>query len=275
MMFCFLEGVSEHAYQIDTVKRFIWVATLLASTTLLADSITTLSGKKYSGATVTRVEPDGLSITYDDGLAKIPFTDLAPEIRTKYGYDPQKAAEWKAQIADAQRKAVIRQQEAQRAEQQRKAALAQRQAEEAERRATEQQQAAKQAAQMEAAKTAEARRALRASIKTIKEIETDMPSALNKKLYVQGTIDVDNYYNYAFQDAETGFYCFKIADDTGRAWVYMKRGEASEGIRKQILAAKGPLRGAFCIAIPAAIYSSGQGQVLGFLYDVRPPLDDE
>jgi hypothetical protein len=37
-------------------------------------------------------------------------------------------------------------------------------------------------------------RALRASINPIKEIETDLPGHLDKKLYIQGTIDVDNYY---------------------------------------------------------------------------------
>ena len=59
---------------------------------LVVDEIATLSGTKYQRVTITRVEPDGISISHSDGIAKIPFTDLSQELRTKYGYDPKKAA---------------------------------------------------------------------------------------------------------------------------------------------------------------------------------------
>ncbi len=70
--------------------------------------ITTLSGKKYLNATLTRIEPNGISITHDDGLAKVSFADLSEELRKKYGYDPTKAAQFSQteQTAAAQRAAA-------------------------------------------------------------------------------------------------------------------------------------------------------------------------
>lgn len=75
--------------------------------------ITTLSGKKYLNATLTRIEPNGISITHDDGLAKVSFADLSEELRKKYGYDPTKAAEFTQtqQAAAAQRAAENKRQE--------------------------------------------------------------------------------------------------------------------------------------------------------------------
>src|SRR4051812_7253067 len=75
----------------------LWLITLLIAAPLFgADAptfdITTISGTRYTGVTVTRAEPDGLSISHSDGLAKIPFTELTEEFCAKYGYDPQKAA---------------------------------------------------------------------------------------------------------------------------------------------------------------------------------------
>ena len=64
-------------------------------------NLTTLNGKKYTGVTVTRVEGDAIAINHDDGTARVFFADLPPELRTKYGYDPNKAAAAAAQRAEA------------------------------------------------------------------------------------------------------------------------------------------------------------------------------
>ena len=79
--------------------------------------IVTTSGTKYENVTVTLVEPDGLSISHDAGLVKVPFTDLSEELRAKYNFDPQKAAQFAAaaqetakQKAAAQQKAAADQQ---------------------------------------------------------------------------------------------------------------------------------------------------------------------
>ena len=79
--------------------------------------IVTTSGTKYENVTVTLIEPDGLSISHDAGLVKVPFTDLSEELRAKYNFDPQKAAQFAAatqetakQKAAAQQKAAAEQQ---------------------------------------------------------------------------------------------------------------------------------------------------------------------
>ena len=64
--------------------------------------ITTVDGKEYKNVTITKVEPNGITITTDSGIEKIPFTSLSVELQTKYGYDPAKAKAYAAQDAQAQ-----------------------------------------------------------------------------------------------------------------------------------------------------------------------------
>ena len=55
-------------------------------------TITTTDGKTYADAKLAVVEPDGISIIYSDGGAKIPFSSLSPEMQKEFGYDPEKSA---------------------------------------------------------------------------------------------------------------------------------------------------------------------------------------
>lgn len=75
--------------------------------------IVTTSGTKYENVTVTLVEPDGLSISHEAGVAKVPFTSLSPELQTKYGYDQEKAAAYAVVSAKAQQDAARRRQQIQ------------------------------------------------------------------------------------------------------------------------------------------------------------------
>jgi len=74
--------------------------------------IVTISGNKYENVAVTLVEPDGISISHDGGLVKIPFTDLNEELRAKYGFDAQKAAQFSAATQEALKQRVAAQQKA-------------------------------------------------------------------------------------------------------------------------------------------------------------------
>ena len=96
------------------MNRQLLISAVLLTATVFGDDLTTLSGKKYTGVTVTRVEPNGISISHDDGLAKILFTDLSEELRTKHGYDPKKAGQFSQmeQAAAAQRAATAAKAEA-------------------------------------------------------------------------------------------------------------------------------------------------------------------
>lgn len=50
----------------------------------------------YSNYTVKRVEPDGITFITDKGIEKFAFSDLPKEVQDKYGYDPTKAAAYRA-----------------------------------------------------------------------------------------------------------------------------------------------------------------------------------
>ncbi len=100
------------------MKTFL-SALLLATAAAFAEDFTTPQGKEYKGVTVSRVEPDGIVVTTEDGVVKIRFTDLPAEVGKRYGYDPQKAAAWAAEnpkliaahnaaVAEAARKEVQR-----------------------------------------------------------------------------------------------------------------------------------------------------------------------
>lgn len=64
---------------------------------LQGDEFTTLDGEHYAGATLKRVEPDGVVIAYSDGIKKLRFQKLPPEVCAKYGYNPETEARYIAQ----------------------------------------------------------------------------------------------------------------------------------------------------------------------------------
>jgi hypothetical protein len=66
--------------------------------------ITTQNGKVYKNCKITRIEPDGITVVYASGIAKIAFADLSEEYRTKYGYTPEKAKAYSQIRAEGQRK---------------------------------------------------------------------------------------------------------------------------------------------------------------------------
>ena len=67
------------------------LASLFASR-VLGDDFTTLKGKEYKNASVSRVEPDGVVLVYKSGVVKVYFAELPKEIQERFGYDPRKAA---------------------------------------------------------------------------------------------------------------------------------------------------------------------------------------
>jgi len=99
----------------------VFVALILTSSALLADDFKTLDGREYKNVSVSRTEPDGITITSTSGIIKLYFSELPPEVRAKYNYDPQKAQEFAA--ADARQQQLIYQQT-----QRDRAAIAQQQA---------------------------------------------------------------------------------------------------------------------------------------------------
>lgn len=215
------------------MKPLLLFVTLLLPATLLAEDLMTVGGKKYTGVTVTRVEADGLSISHDDGFAKIPFSDLPEELRKKYGYDPAKAAAAMKQQAEA-------------IAQQRQAAAA---------------------AQQKAA-----RDAITKNTHTIREVATDQLSFIDKPFFLEGQLELSSYYNWGYGDSEPTHYSFELHSGGKKCHLYMERSKAA-ALRKQLVDAGGSLKGFFAVVLLKNRYrDNGIGDLLLELLDYRPPL---
>lgn len=70
------------------------------------DELQTTDGITYKSCTVTKVEPDGLTVMHSEGAGKIPFAKLPADIQQKYNFNPA-AAETYASEQAAKRKAQI------------------------------------------------------------------------------------------------------------------------------------------------------------------------
>jgi len=69
----------------------ILAAGLIASSAFAVD-IKTTDGTIYRGVEITGVAADAITVSYSDGIARIPFAVLPPEIQKQFNYNPQAAA---------------------------------------------------------------------------------------------------------------------------------------------------------------------------------------
>ena len=72
--------------------------------TSVPSTITTLSGKTYTGCILSRVTPDGIAIINSTGGADIRFSDLDPSFGTVFGYDPVAGQKYEQEQAEATHK---------------------------------------------------------------------------------------------------------------------------------------------------------------------------
>jgi len=77
----------------------ILVALIVCLTSVaLADDFKTIDGREYKNVKVSRVEPDGITITDNKSLiVKLPFAELTKDVQARFGYSPDKAAEYSAE----------------------------------------------------------------------------------------------------------------------------------------------------------------------------------
>lgn len=78
----------------------LWTAAASLAQAAPIAKITTLTGKTYRQCQIVRVHPDGVSFRHADGAAKVLFTDLSKEWRTRLGYNADKAAAYQQELAD-------------------------------------------------------------------------------------------------------------------------------------------------------------------------------
>ena len=62
--------------------------------------ITTLRGKTFRQCEIVSVHPDGVSFTHANGAAKVLFSDLSKDWRSKLGYNADKASAYQKELAD-------------------------------------------------------------------------------------------------------------------------------------------------------------------------------
>ena len=74
-------------------------------TPLGSNDLATTDGQIYRQVQVRKIEPDGLTIRHEAGLAKLVFPLLPEDWQKKYEYDPQKAAAYRRAAAAAREQA--------------------------------------------------------------------------------------------------------------------------------------------------------------------------
>lgn len=79
---------------------FVLLAAVSFSTTAFAQSthypiFTLRDGTCYRNATVTAVQPDGLRITHDEGVAKVPYEAIPTALAALYHFDAQAAQDYR------------------------------------------------------------------------------------------------------------------------------------------------------------------------------------
>jgi hypothetical protein len=88
---------------------------VLSASFALAEDLKTIKGKEYKNAKVTRVEPDGVVITFRGGMVKIYFVELPKDVQRRFGYDPDKIeAETAAEEKRIEQEKVAEQERAER-----------------------------------------------------------------------------------------------------------------------------------------------------------------
>ena len=87
------------------------VLLLISPRVVQGDDLVTLSGTVYHDVQPLRVEPDGVTWQYDEGMAKVDFADCPESVRQRFHYDAAKAAAYhSAQVqARAETEARVRQ----------------------------------------------------------------------------------------------------------------------------------------------------------------------
>jgi hypothetical protein len=73
-------------------KTTIAILAALSVSLALADDFKTNNSKEYKNAIVTQVDPDGIIVRTKTGISKLYFAELPEDVRTRYHYDPEKAA---------------------------------------------------------------------------------------------------------------------------------------------------------------------------------------
>jgi hypothetical protein len=79
--------------------RVLTFLILCFTSAAFAEDFKTADGNEYKDATITRVEPDGIVVKSNSGVAKIYFAELPKDVQEHFHYDSAKAASYSAEQA--------------------------------------------------------------------------------------------------------------------------------------------------------------------------------
>jgi uncharacterized phage infection (PIP) family protein YhgE len=85
-----------HGYAMNALTFLIFVVCF--ASLALADDFKTTDGREYKNVTVSKQEPDGITVKNMKAgiIAKLHFTELPKEVQERYHYDAEKAAAYSA-----------------------------------------------------------------------------------------------------------------------------------------------------------------------------------
>jgi len=100
-----------NAFRIAALLCVCACASILAQQTNVAETTTlTIDGVTYSNAHWGAVSPSSVTILHKSGVASIPLEKLSPELQKQFGYDPQRASQYRAaEQRAAQQQAIVNQ----------------------------------------------------------------------------------------------------------------------------------------------------------------------
>jgi len=78
--------------------RKIWLCCVLFPLVVFSEDITTMSGKSYKNASITRTTPVSITVAHDTGISTISYSDLPVDVRVKYGYNQEKESRYKEEL---------------------------------------------------------------------------------------------------------------------------------------------------------------------------------
>jgi hypothetical protein len=82
------------------VNRKLFTALILSFASLgFSEDFTTVNGKQYKDATISRVEPDGIVVKTKSGIAKVYFTELPKDVQERFHYESGKATSYSSEQA--------------------------------------------------------------------------------------------------------------------------------------------------------------------------------
>jgi hypothetical protein len=82
-------------------KIALAILVVLSVSIALADDFKTVEGKEYKNVTVTRVEPDGITVknTKAGVIVKLYFAELPKEVQQRFNYNPEQGATYQQERA--------------------------------------------------------------------------------------------------------------------------------------------------------------------------------